>query len=67
MRATWYFDFVSPFAYLQWQRIRGLSEHLTCELRPVLFAGLLDRHGTALELDRPVAGARLFPSRISGD
>ncbi len=45
MRATWYFDFVSPYAYLQWQRIRVLSEQLTFALRPVLLAGLLDRHG----------------------
>lgn len=45
VRATWYFDFVSPFAYLQWQRIRVLSQQVTFALRPVLFAGLLDRHG----------------------
>ena len=45
MRPIWYFDFVSPFAYLQWQRIRGLTDHVTFALRPVLFAALLDRHG----------------------
>lgn len=45
MRASWYFDFVSPFAFLQWQRIRALSDRLAFALRPVLFAGLLERHG----------------------
>lgn len=42
--ARWYFDFVSPFAYLQWQRIKTLS---SCNLdyRPLLFAGLLNHFG----------------------
>lgn len=42
--ATWYFDFVSPFAYLQWWRLHRLPlAGLTH--RPVLFAGLLNRLG----------------------
>ena len=44
VKATWYFDFISPFAYLQWRRLQRLGiEGLT--LRPVLFAGLLDHFG----------------------
>jgi 2-hydroxychromene-2-carboxylate isomerase len=45
LHASWYFDFVSPFAYLQWQKILVLSEQVPFVLRPVLFAGLLDRNG----------------------
>lgn len=43
-RATWYFDFVSPFAYLQWRRLQQLGiEGLT--YRPILFAGILNELG----------------------
>lgn len=41
----WYFDFISPFACLQWPRIRELAAQRHVQLRPILFAGLLDRHG----------------------
>lgn len=41
----WYFDFISPFAYLHWPRVRALAETRAVEFRPILFAGLLDRHG----------------------
>ncbi len=37
----WYFDFISPYAYLQWQRLRREAPGLTLRARPVLFAGLL--------------------------
>jgi 2-hydroxychromene-2-carboxylate isomerase len=39
----WYFDFISPFAYLQWCRLRG--ESIRFESRPLLFAGLLKHWG----------------------
>jgi 2-hydroxychromene-2-carboxylate isomerase len=41
----WYFDFISPFAWLQWPRVRALAERHPLRLRPILLAGLLDRHG----------------------
>jgi 2-hydroxychromene-2-carboxylate isomerase len=41
--AIWYFDFVSPFAYLHAAQIRALP--CTIEPRPVLFAALLDHWG----------------------
>jgi 2-hydroxychromene-2-carboxylate isomerase len=44
-RADWYFDFISPFAYLQSERIPALSGVLDVRYRPVLFAGLLGAHG----------------------
>lgn len=37
----WYFDFISPFAYLQWQRLRHEAPSLAITAHPVLFAGLL--------------------------
>lgn len=40
----WYFDFVSPFAYLQWQRIKTLTG-CNLDYRPLLFAGLLNHFG----------------------
>jgi 2-hydroxychromene-2-carboxylate isomerase len=45
MHATWYFDFISPFAYLQWPKIRALSSRVEFAYRPILFAGLLERFG----------------------
>lgn len=43
--ATWYFDFVSPFAYLCFGRLKELPADLAVELKPVLFAGLLSHWG----------------------
>jgi len=45
MRVRWYFDFISPFAYLHWPKVRALAERQPVEFRPLLFAGLLDRNG----------------------
>ena len=43
--ATWYFDFVSPFAYICLHRLKELPPDLRIEYRPVLFAGLLKHWG----------------------
>jgi len=43
--ADWYFDFVSPFAYLQCEQLPVLETRLRIHYRPVLFAGLLKAHG----------------------
>lgn len=43
--ATWYFDFVSPFAYICLHRLKELPFDLSIEYRPVLFAGLLNHWG----------------------
>jgi len=42
---TWYFDFVSPYSYLSFKRLHELPQDVAVELRPVLFAGLLQHHG----------------------
>jgi len=43
--AIWYFDFVSPFAYICLHRLKELPPDLAIEYRPVLFAGLLNHWG----------------------
>jgi 2-hydroxychromene-2-carboxylate isomerase len=46
MRAlTWYFDFVSPYSYIAFRRLHELPRDVAVELKPVLFAGLLDHFG----------------------
>lgn len=44
-RVTWYYDFISPFAYLQSARLNALAARAEVECVPVLFAGLLDHWG----------------------
>lgn len=39
--ADWYFDFISPFAYLQLKSFDRLPDDLEVTFKPVLFAGLL--------------------------
>lgn len=43
--ADWYFDFVSPFSYLQCERLPELERSLRIRYRPVLFAALLEANG----------------------
>ena len=38
----WYFDFISPFAYLNWMRLRRDFPEIRIQPKPVLFAGLLN-------------------------
>jgi 2-hydroxychromene-2-carboxylate isomerase len=44
-RLTLYFDFVSPYSYIAFKRLRELPRDVEVELRPVLFAGLLQHFG----------------------
>jgi 2-hydroxychromene-2-carboxylate isomerase len=41
----WYFDFISPFAYLQQTRFSQFPEQIIINPKPVLFAGLLNHWG----------------------
>lgn len=43
--AIWYFDFISPFAYIGLNRLKELPAGVAIEYRPVLFAGLLNHWG----------------------
>jgi 2-hydroxychromene-2-carboxylate isomerase len=45
MGVSWYFDFISPFAYLHWPQVRELATTHPVAFKPLLFAGLLDAHG----------------------
>jgi len=42
---TWYFDFVSPFSYLQFAAYPDLMRRPEVAIKPVLFAGLLAHWG----------------------
>ncbi len=41
----WYFDFISPFAYLQSERLGMLGPDVRVRYRPILFAGVLEANG----------------------
>jgi len=41
----WYFDFISPFAYLQWRRLRRDHPDVALIPKPVLFAAILNHVG----------------------
>lgn len=45
MKVAWYFDYISPFSYLQWAHQLPQLENIEIELKPVLFAGLLKHWG----------------------
>lgn len=61
MAIHWYFDFISPFAWLQWPKVRALSHEHPVAFRPLLFAGLLGHHGHKGPAEIP--GKRLFTYR----
>lgn len=44
-QAEWFFDYVSPYAYLQFHQLRRLPPNVEVTFRPVLFAGLLNHWG----------------------
>ncbi len=44
-KVIWVYDVISPFAYLSFPRISQLSQDITVEPKPVLFAALLDHFG----------------------
>lgn len=41
----WYFDFISPFAYLQWRRLRRDHPDVAIEPKPLLLAAVLNHVG----------------------
>ncbi|HSG32720.1 MAG TPA: 2-hydroxychromene-2-carboxylate isomerase [Thermodesulfobacteriota bacterium] len=40
----WYFDFISPFVYLQFTQLHRIPDNININYKPVLFAGLLKHH-----------------------
>lgn len=57
----WYFDFVSPFSYLQWPRVRDLSATRPVAPVPILFGAVLDARGQKGPAEIP--GKREFTYR----
>lgn len=49
-----YFDFVSPYSYIAFKRLHELPRDVAVELKPVLFAALLDRFGQKGPAEVPV-------------
>jgi len=45
MTPRWYFDFVSPFSYLHWQKMRPLVESGRVEAVPIVFGAVLNALG----------------------
>ena len=58
----WYFDFISPFAYLQWMVLRRDHADLTINPKPLLFAGLLKHWGQLGPAELP--GKRVHTYRL---
>ncbi|MGZ3453221.1 MAG: DsbA family protein [Polyangiales bacterium] len=62
MNVQIHFDFISPYAYLAWTQIHAVAARhgATVEPIPVLFAGLLQHHGTKGPAEIPAKRAYLF-------
>ena len=61
-KADWYFDFISPFSYLQSEILHELPKGLEITYRPVLFAGLLNHWGHKGPAELP--GKRVYTYRF---
>lgn len=57
----WYFDFISPFSYLQWPKVRALMDEREVVPVPILFAAVLDARG--LKGPAEIPGKREFTYR----
>lgn len=57
-----YFDFISPYAFLAWTQIRAIGKRCGREVSPipVLFAALLDAHGQKGPAEIPAKRRYLF-------
>ena|SRR5689334_14989882 len=58
----WYFDFVSPFAYLQSEQLSSLGAKTRVRYRPILFAALLTANGQKGPAE--IARKRVFTYRF---
>ncbi|MCB2100464.1 MAG: 2-hydroxychromene-2-carboxylate isomerase [Rhodobacterales bacterium] len=52
-KVDWYFDVISPYAYLQWTQLHPVSQRAEITPIPVLFAGFLDAWGTKGPAEMP--------------
>ena len=61
MQLTWYFDFISPFSYLHWQKVKELLSAHDITRVPIVFAAVLDACGQKGPAEIP--GKREFTYR----
>lgn len=62
MHAHWYFDFISPFAYLQLPKILALRGRIDVVPKPIVFGAVLKHHGQLGPAE--IAGKREFTYRF---
>jgi len=63
MDATWYFDFISPFSYLQLGKLQALRDRLTITPVPILFGAVLAHRGQLGPAE--IRGKREFTYRFA--
>jgi 2-hydroxychromene-2-carboxylate isomerase len=63
---TFYFDFVSPYAYLGWKQIADVTDRhaRTLHAKPILFAGLLNHHGGKGPAEIPAKRLHMYKNLI---
>ena len=62
MQAQWYFDFISPFSYLQLPKLQRWRERVEITPVPVAFGAVLKHHGNVGPAE--IAGKREFTYRF---
>ena len=62
-KTTWYFDFISPFAYLQLERLAKETDLTQINLRPIVFGALLQHLGNRGPAE--ITEKRTFTYRIA--
>jgi 2-hydroxychromene-2-carboxylate isomerase len=62
MQAHWYFDFISPFSYLQLRKVREWNARLRVTPVPIAFGAVLKAHGQLGPAEIP--GKREFTYRF---
>lgn len=62
--ATWYFDFISPYAYLQSTRLPRFDALARIECKPVLFAGLLSHWQTKGPVETPPKRVQTYRNAV---
>src|ERR1700722_1473486 len=62
MQAEWYFDFISPFSYLQLDKVRRWCERIDITPVPIAFGAVLNHTGTLGPAEVP--GKREFTYRM---
>jgi 2-hydroxychromene-2-carboxylate isomerase len=63
MKADWYFDFISPFSYLQLERISTLRARIEIAPIPIVFGAILKHHGQLGPAE--IRGKREFTYRFA--